>query len=169
MKKILFVVANIWFQDEEFSIPYTIFTDQGHHCDIASGKGGCCRGVFWKRIEKSLSFDDVQASEYDIVVFIGGGGAYEEYYQNPLYLQLARDAKAIAAICIAPTLLSDTGLFEWKEVTGRDDGLWTQIQYLQHNGAIFKDEAVVQDWNLITANGPEAAPKFAWMIVDYLA
>lgn len=168
MAKILFIVANIGFQDEEFWSPYEILSDQGHYCDVASWEGGYCRGVFWKRIEKSLSFDEVQASEYDIVVFVGGGGAYEEYYQNPTYFQLARDAKAIAAICIAPTLLSDTGLFEWKEVTGRDDGFWTQIKYLQNNGALFKDEEVVQDWNLITANGPDAAPKFAWTIADYL-
>ena len=53
---------------------------------------------------------------------MGGGGAYEEYFQNAKYLQLAREAKAVAAICIAPTLLSDAGIYQGKEVTGRDDG-----------------------------------------------
>ena len=38
------------------------------------------------------------------------------------YLDLARQAKAIAAICIAPTLLSDSDLLQGKHVTGWDDG-----------------------------------------------
>lgn len=168
MKKILFIVANLGFQDEEFSIPFDILTAQGHQCDIASWKGGTCRGVFFKTIEKSLNFDEIQSSDYDILVFVGGGGAYEEYFQNAKYLQLAREAKAVAAICIAPTLLSDAGIYQGKEVTGRDDGLWTQIQYLEKNGAKFLDQEVVKDGNLITANGPAAATKFAWVIVDYL-
>ena len=45
---------------------------------------------------------------------------------------------------------------------------WTQITYLKNQGAIYKDQPVVQDWNLITANGPQAAPQFARMIADYL-
>ena len=131
MAKILFVVANVGFQDEEFSIPFELLSSQGHFCDVASWKGGKCRGVFFKTIEKSLKFEDVQVSDYVIVVFVGWGGAYED-------------------------------------VTGWDDGFWTQIAYLQHNGAIFKEEEVVQDGNLITANGPAAAAKFAWAIVDFL-
>ena len=45
---------------------------------------------------------------------------------------------------------------------------WTQIAYLKNQGTIYKDQPVVQDWNLITANGPQAAPQFARMIADYL-
>ena len=45
---------------------------------------------------------------------------------------------------------------------------WTQITYLKNQRPIYKDQPVVQDWNLITANGPQAAPQFAWMIADYL-
>ena len=45
---------------------------------------------------------------------------------------------------------------------------WTLIAYLKNQGTIYKDQPVVQDWNLITANRPQAAPQFAWMIADYL-
>ena len=168
MAKLLFIIANAGFQDEEFWIPYTVLSEQGHHCEIASWKGGKCRGTFWTTIEKSLTFEEVQASEYAMLIFVGWGGAYEEDVQNEQYLNLAREAKAIAAICIAPRLLSDSGLLKGKQATGWDDGFWTQIKYLQQNGAIFKDEEVVQDWNLITANGPAAATKFARTIADYL-
>lgn len=168
MAKLLFIIANAGFQDEEFWIPYTVLSEQGHHCEIASWKGGKCRGAFWTTIKKSLTFEEVQASKYAMLIFVGWGGAYEEYFQNEQYLNLAREAKAIAAICIAPSLLSDSGLLKGKQATGWDDGFWTQIKYLEQNGAIFKDEEVVQDWNLITANGPAAATKFARTIADYL-
>ena len=168
MAKLLFVVANVWFQDDEFWIPYQILSDQGYDIDVASGLGWRCRGVFMKSIDETKAFSQVNAEEYDMLVFVGWGGAYEEYFQNASYLDLARQAKAIAAICIAPTLVSDSGLLQGKHVTGWDDGFWTQIGYLQHNGAIFKDEEVVQDGDLITANGPAAATKFAWAIVDFL-
>ena len=168
MANLLFIIANAGFQDEEFWIPYTVLSEQGHHCEIASWKGGKCRGSFGKTIEKSLTFEEVQASKYAMLIFVGWGGTYKEYFQNEQYLNLAREAKAIAAICIAPSLLSDSGLLKGKQATGWDDGFWTQIKYLQQNGAIFKDEEVVQDWNLITANGPAAATKFARTIADYL-
>ncbi len=168
MAKLLFIIANAGFQDEEFWIPYTVLSEQGHHCEIASWKGGKCRGAFWTTIKKSLTFEEVQASKYAMLIFVGWGGAYEEYFQNEQYLHLAREAKAIAAICIAPSLLSDSGLLKGKQATGWDDGFWTQIKYLEQSGAIFKDEEVVQDWNLITANGPAAATKFARTIAEYL-
>jgi len=168
MAKLLFIIANAGFQDEEFWIPYTVLSEQGHHCEFASWKGEKCRGSFGTTIEKSLNFEEVQAYEYAMLIFVGWSGAYKEYFQNEKYLNLARKAKAIAAICIAPTLLSDSGLLKGKQATGWDDGFWTQIKYLQQNGAIFKDEEVVQDWNLITANGPAAATKFARTIADYL-
>lgn len=168
MAKLLFIIANAGFQDEEFWIPYTVLSEQRHHCEFASWKGGKCRGSFGTTIEKSLTFEEVQAYEYAMLIFVGWSGAYKEYFQNEKYLNLARKAKAIAAICIAPTLLSDSGLLKGKQATGWDDGFWTQIKYLQQNGAIFKDEEVVQNWNLITANGPAAATKFARTIADYL-
>ena len=168
MAKLLFVIANLWFQDDEFWIPYQVLSDQGYDIDIASGFGWRCRGVFMKSIDQTKAFSEVNAEEYDMLVFVGGGGAYDQYYKNSDYLELAKKAKSIAAICIAPTLLSDSWLFVGKQVTGRDDGFWTQITYLKNQGAIYKDQPVVQDWNLITANGPQAAPQFAWMIADYL-
>ncbi|MBB1557294.1 MAG: DJ-1/PfpI family protein [candidate division SR1 bacterium] len=44
----------------------------------------------------------------------------------------------------------------------------TQITYLKNQRGVYKDQPVVQDGNLITANGPQAALQFARMIADYL-
>lgn len=48
MKKIRFIVANLGFQDEEFSIPFKILKGQGYECYIASGEGGSCKVFFQK-------------------------------------------------------------------------------------------------------------------------
>jgi putative intracellular protease/amidase len=85
------------------------------------------------QLSDSLSFDEVDAEKYDAFVFVGGGGAYQEYYNNPDYLELAKRAKLLAAICIAPSLLASGGLLKGKEVTGRDDGRGTEITFLQEN------------------------------------
>ena len=79
MAKLLFVVANVWFQDDEFWIPYRVLSDQGYDIDVASGLGWRCRGVFMKSIDETKAFSEVSAEDYDIVVFVGGGGAYDHY------------------------------------------------------------------------------------------
>ena len=169
MKKVLFIVANVGFQDYEFMIPYQAVTEAGYGAEIASGRGGKCRWVFMKTIGDSKKIEEVVLQDYDLLVFVGWGGAYDQYYLNQEYLNLSKSAKAVAAICIAPSLLSDAGIYEGKQVTGRDDGFWTQIAYLQKNWATFVDQPVIRDGNLITANGPEAAEAFAQEILKLLA
>ena len=150
-------------------IPYQAVTEAGYGAEIASGRGGKCRWVFMKTIGDSKKIEEVVAQDYDLFVFVGWGGAYDQYYLNQKYLNLSKTAKAVAAICIAPSLLSDAGIYKGKQVTGRDDGFWTQIAYLQKNWATFVDQPVIRDGNLITANGPEAAEAFAQEILKLLA
>ena len=164
MAKVLFIVANNWFQDTEFWVTYKTLTAQGHECKIASWKWWYWMGVFWKEIEESLKLDEVSASDYDLLVFVWWGWAENQYFNNETYLWLATEAKAVAAICIAPTILSYSWIFQWKEVTWWDDWQKTQISQIEKNWGIFKYEECVQDWKIITANWPEVA----WKIVDFL-
>jgi protease I len=141
MYNILMVIANHDFQDLEFSNPYQLFLDKEYTVDICSGKGGECFGVFTTYIEDSLSFDEVNPDNYDVIVFVGGGGAYSEYHDNEAYQALAKqslsspngETRILGAICIAPSLLASIGLFEGKEVTGRDDGKGTEIAILEES------------------------------------
>ena len=43
MKKVLFIVANVGFQDYEFMVPYQAVKEAGYDTEIASGRGGKCR------------------------------------------------------------------------------------------------------------------------------
>lgn len=168
MAKVLFIVANNWFQDTEFWTTYKTLTAQGHDCEIASWKWGYCMWVFWKEIENTKKLSEVRASDYDLLVFVWWGWAENQYFNDETYLWLATEAKAIAAICIAPTILSYAWIFQGKEVTWWDDWQKTQISQIEKNWGIYKYEEVTQDWKIITANWPEAATKFAWRIVDFL-
>lgn len=91
MKRVLMIIAQRDFQDLEFGNPYRCFQQQGYHVDIASGSGGACRGAFGLYVKNSLSFEQVVLDSYDALVFVGGGGAYEEYWENPRYQALACD------------------------------------------------------------------------------
>ncbi|MDR0651573.1 MAG: DJ-1/PfpI family protein [Candidatus Peribacteria bacterium] len=124
--------------------------------------------MFGTHLPTSLSFDEVKAEHYDALVFVGGGGAYEEYVHDERYITLGRQAKLLCAICIAPTLLAPSGRLKGKEVTGRDDGNGTEIKYLEAHGAKFIGGEVVRDEEVITANGPQASVAFGWKIIEAL-
>lgn len=69
------------------------------------------------------------------------------------------EGKPIAAICAAPLILGQLGILQGKEATcypGYENNLI---------GARLSKKQVVQSGNIITANGPGAAAKFALQIV----
>lgn len=170
MKRILFIIALEGFQDHEFSIPYEILKTN-YEIIVAGNHSGTANGKFGKQvvIQKVLS-DIHDVHDLDAVIFIGGPGAVN--YQNDKNAhRLAKDilnkGKLLAAICIAPTILAKAGLLKGRKATvWNGDG--RQGKMLQRMGADFTDEDVTIDDNLITANGPPAAEKFAEAIVNYL-
>ena len=75
--------------------------------------------------------------------------------------------KLVAAICAAPIVLAKAGLVKDKDVTAYP----AQDVYRELNEAgahIIKDENVVLDGNVLTANGPGAAMLFGYSIGEYL-
>ena len=64
--------------------------------------------------------------------------------------------KPIFAICHAPQILITAQLLEGRRVTG-----WKSIiQDIKNAGAIYIDNEVVEDGNLITSRGPRDIPAF---------
>lgn len=162
------IVANTDFQDLEFNNPYRAFQSQSYEITIASGNWWECYGVFGLKIENSLTFNDIEPKDYDAVVFIGGGWAYEQYLWDEKYQEIATQANLLCAICIAPSLLAPSWVFNWKKVTARDDGKLTEIWILKDNWAIWQWWDLVVDWNVITASWPETSLAFGREIIKYL-
>lgn len=168
MKKILFVLANKYFQDFEFRIPKDILIAEWYEIFVCAELLGTCTGVFGYQVEATIALADAQWTDYAMIVFIGGGWALQQYQGNSIYLHLAQQAKLLWAICIAPSLISDAGVLKGKQCTGRDDEYWTWKTYIERNGWIYLDKPVVVDWSVVTANGPQSAEAFWWELVHLL-
>lgn len=169
MKNIAMIIANKGFQDEEFINPYELFLHKKYQVDIYSGQGWECFGVFGTYISDSLNFTEIDSKKYDAIIFIGWGWAYKEYNNNEDYLNLVNKTQHIlAAICIAPSILSESWIFQGKEITWRDDGIWTEINRMKKYGAIYIPQDIVRDENIITASGPQAAMAFGHTIIEAL-
>jgi len=64
-------------------------------------------------------------------------------------------------------VVSESGVFNWKIVTSRDDE-WLQQKFIESYGGVWKDETVIRYGNIVTANGPEAAETFGKECVKLL-
>ena len=115
-------------------------------------------------VQPDVVLSDVDAADYDAIVFVGG---YEYNRDDPEAQRIAQQAAAegrlLAAICIAPITLAKAGVVEGKRVTG-SFGAYE----MEAAGAIFVGGAVQRDGLIITANGPRASRPFGQAIAAAL-
>ncbi|MGV8151338.1 MAG: DJ-1/PfpI family protein [Candidatus Woesearchaeota archaeon] len=172
---VLMIVAQENFRDEEYEIPHDYFKNNGFQIDTASIKSGLCIGKFGLRIIANKSLEDINTSDYDAIVYIGGPGT-PVLRANTHSIRIAKDAfdknKLLAAICWAPTILAKAGILKNRKATvwqGNDSEFkMLTSEYLEKMGAYYTGENVTKDVNIITADGPESAREFSEMIVSLL-
>jgi protease I len=168
--KALMIVAQKGYQPNEYGIPKKILENAGIEVVTASKQVGTCQSTGETTTEATISIDDINVSDYDAIIFVGGPGAVD--YQNDVNAHLTcqeaiNRKKILAAICIAPTILANADVLEGKKATvWNEDG--KQAEVLTKNKAEFVDEEVVVDGKVITANGPEAAEMFGKKIIEML-
>ena len=167
MKTVLMIVANNWFQDHEFSATYEALQEANAQVTIAAWRKWQCVWVFGLRIEAAYSLNEVHWDRFEMVIYVWGWWALTQYLHNDDYLRIAQEAKKLWAICIAPMVVSESGVFNWKIVTSRDDE-WLQQDFIENYGGVWKDETVIRYGNIVTANGPEAAEAFGKECVKLL-
>ena len=167
MTKFLMVIANNWFQDYEFWVPFDVLTNSGIDVTIAAGKKWECTWVFGSKTVADIELEKVDWSNYDMVLFIWWGGSYSQYFHNKDYLRVAKEAKKLWAICIAPMMLSESWIFNGKNVTSWDQN-WVQKKYIQENWWFWIDKNVVVSGNIVTANGPDSAEEFIRKCLELL-
>lgn len=171
-KKILMAVSFKDFQDEEYFIPKEVLEKAGFFIDTTSTKKGIAVGSQGGEAIIHITFDEIDWQNYEAVVFCGGSGMANEL-NNKDFHKLAEDFyknnKIVAAICVAPAILANSGILENKKAT-----VWSStldksfVKILEENGAIYEDKLVVIDDNIITANGPDASEEFGKAIVNLL-
>lgn len=166
-KKVLMIIAKDGFRDEELKEPKDILTNAGMEIVVAAGSLGTAKGVLGASAKIDKTIDEINAPDYDAVVFVGGAGAVQ-YWDNPIAHNIANtlnnEGKPVCAICIGPVILANTGLLVGKKAT-----VWpTEAEALKKVGAIYTGNAVEIDGNIITANGPTAAGEFGRAILGKL-
>lgn len=166
-KEVLLIIAPDGFRDEEFSKPKKILLEEGAQVTVASTRKGVCSGMLGLRVKPDTTIAKVKVKDYDAIIFVGGVGA-KKLFADRKALKIAKDAakkkKVLGAICMAPSILANAGVLKKKNATAYK----SEKSNLTKKGAKFKDEDVVTDGRIVTANGPEAAEKFAKEIVKKL-
>ena len=177
-KKALFIIAHEGFRDEELFETKGVLEKYGIQTTIASTEKGTCSGMMGGSAEATISLDEVDVSEYDAIIFIGGAGT-PSVRETEEALAIAKEAyeeneenEVVAAICWAPTILAKAGILEGKNATvwvGNDSeyGIST-VKVLEKYGAIYVNKPVVVDGKIITAIGPSAAKEFGEEIAKAL-
>jgi protease I len=172
MKKIAIIIAFRDFRDEEYFIPKEVLEKAGAEIKTASTELGTAIGSQGGEAGVDIKLADLNVSDFDAVVFVGGGGA-PKYLDNETSYKIAKDAvsqgKVLAAICIAPTILAKAGVLSGKKATVWSSPLdKSAIKILKENNVVYQDESVVVDGRIITANGPGAAEEFGQKIIEAL-
>jgi len=164
--KALIISADL-FEECELKIPYQALRELGIHVDIASIKKGTITGKSGFNIYVTLTLDEVDPKNYDILILPGGKGPALLRNENKA-LEIARyffeHNKLVAAICHGPQILISAGLLNGRVVTGYK----SIAEELKDAGAIYKDQEVVVDDNLITSRQPSDLNAFMDAISKYL-
>ncbi len=162
-------------QDEEFLYPYYRIQEEGFEMDVIlsphpkypnpTGKYGI--PIKSNKTTTNLyTTNGVLVSNYDIVIIPGGWQAPEIMRMDEKilrFLQHANNHKTIiAAICHGPQVLISAKIVSGRKITGyqgiRDD--------IVNAGAIYIDNGVIIDNNIITAQHYKDNPEFLKSILN---
>ena len=163
------ILATNGFEQSELMDPRENLKTAGYTVDVVSPEAGSIRG--WKdkdwgdTVEVDVALADADAKDYDALVLPGGVINPDKLRMDPAALEFIRafadDDKVIAAICHAPWLLVETGIAKDRDVTS-----WPSVRTdLENAGGRWRDEAVVEDGNLITSRKPEDIPAFSRAVI----
>jgi protease I len=164
------VLAADGFEKVELTVPVAALRLAGAKCEVISLRHGRIRGVNLhepaSRVHVSKTIVETNPADYDGLLIPGG-------FINPDLLRQSAEArdfvrafdaagKPIATLCHGPWVLASAGVLEGRTMTSwpgvRDD--------MVNAGAIWLDQPVVQDGNLVTSRGPQDLREFVPAIVD---
>lgn len=155
-------------EDLEFWYPTLRLREAGATVDVAGEEAGKeYRGKYGVPAVAEISFKDAGAKEYDAVL-VPGGWAPDKLRRFPEVLDLVRslneDGKIIGEICHAGWVLISAGILEGRKVTStpgiKDD--------MVNAGAVWLDEPVVVDRNIISSRRPPDLPEYLKALVKGL-
>ena len=170
-KKVLFVICQENFRDEELSHPREEVAAAGAAVSVASRDKAPARGMLGAVETPDLRIRDAKAGEYDAVVAVGGRGTPDHLWNDDDLHRLLREAKAagkvVGGICLSGATLAIAGVLKGVEATCYATD--ASKSEMRKGGAVFVEKPVVVSGKIVTANGPPAARDFGKAIVEALS
>jgi protease I len=163
------ILAEEDFEDSELMEPLRVMKDAGARVLVVGS--GSKKGYTGKRgsaeIMVDTTADRVDAGQFDAIIIPGGYAPDKMRLHQPM-VDLVREAhakgKIIAAVCHGPQLLISADIVRGRRVTS-----WPSIAVdLKNAGAIWVDEPMVRDGNIITSRKPSDLPKFNKALIKAL-
>lgn len=162
---ILIFLSKNNFSDEEYQIVKKIFEKSGKTVFILSDSNTICSGEKGLKVGADLNLFNVNEINFAAIVIIGGKGI-SDYRENKLLHKIVhqfnKSGKVVAAICIAPIILAKTGLLKSVGATCHPECKNELISL----GIDYRDTNIVNQNNIITANGPHSSEQFAETILN---
>jgi len=168
MKKIAMIIGPKGYQDTEFDTPLKFFKENGATVDVYSTKKGLATGSAGGSFNVEHTLSELNVNNYNAIVFVGGPGTLavrNDNYSTKIAKDTITAGKILCAICWSPTILAKAGVLKGKNATvwyGPDREYESLTsEYLESQGAKYTGQNVTVDGNIITADGPESAQKYA--------
>ncbi|NPB03249.1 MAG: type 1 glutamine amidotransferase [Thermotogae bacterium] len=150
--KVAILVENL-YDEREFIYPYYRLQEANYEVVVVGPKSEIYRSKMGLEVKADIGAEAIKAEDLDALV-IPGGYAPDRLRRYSRILELVRRmdelGKPIGAICHAGWVLISAGIVSGRRLTGyysiKDD--------LINAGAVYLDEPLVVDRNLVTSRGP---------------
>lgn len=151
MKGRAVVIVAQGVEDTEYTYSYYRLQEADFKVDVASQKKISVKGKHGLPISANVDAEEIQETDYDLVVILGGYECPDRVRQIKNVLQLLKDfdrkGKLITSICHGPWVLVSSGIVKGRRMTSyvgcKDD--------LINAGADYVETSVVVDRNIVTA------------------
>jgi protease I len=167
-KKILMFVDHV-YEDLELWYPKLRLTEEGAEVIVAGPEAGVVyKGKNGYPCKSDAAIRDMTDSDFDGLV-LAGGFAPDKLRRDPKVLELTgnmhKSGKPVAHICHAGWIPISAGIlrgFKCTSTSGIKDDLINA-------GALWSDEPVVIDRNMVSSRRPDDLPEFCRAIIKLLA
>lgn len=167
-KRVLMVISQERFRDEELAHPQEVFLQKGFEVVVAAGEKKEAHGTYGAKVQPDTTIADAAKEKYDAMVVVGGNGSTEYLWGNQTLLGMVAAhhaaGKPLGAICIAPVVLARAGLLKGVEATMYKSP--DTVAEFDKAGVKTSEKDVVVSGMIVTGNGPAAARKFGLAVAD---
>lgn len=130
--------------------------------------------TFGLTLRPNRQLADLNLDDFDALALPGGfepNGFYDEALSEPWLATIRHFANAgrvIASVCVASLSLGRAGVLQDRRATVYHQVGGRRKQQLIETGAVFVDQPLVRDGNIITSSGPGTASEVAFLLVEML-